>query len=202
MLVLCFSARSPIYSHLSASLNGLTTIRSFGAQSILVKEFDKIQDLHSSSFYLFIATSRAFGFWLDLFCVIYIAAVTLSFFIFGGEGGNVGLAITQALAMTGMVQWGMRQSAELENTMTAVERVVEYETVDPEDELEATGDRKPPPSWPQQGEIIFDKLSLRYFPTLDSDTVLKELDFDIKPMEKVNKSGIRLKTIKICRSYL
>lgn len=102
-------ARSPIYSHLSASLNGLTTIRSFGAQPILIKEFDKIQDNHSSAFYLFISTSRAFGFWLDLFCVMYIAVVTISFFKFGGGGGNVGLAITQALAMTGMVQWGMRQ---------------------------------------------------------------------------------------------
>lgn len=123
---------------------------------------------------------------MDLFCVIYIAVVTISFFVFGGEGGNVGLAITQALAMTGMVQWGMRQSAELENTMTAVERVVEYETVDPEDALEATGDGKPPPSWPEQGEIIFDKLSLRYFPDNSSETVLKDLDFDIKPMEKVS----------------
>lgn len=150
-----------------------------------MKEFDKIQDLHSSAFYLFISTSRAFGFWLDLFCVVYIAVVTISFFIFGGQGGNVGLAITQALAMTGMVQWGMRQSAELENTMTAVERVVEYETVDPEDELEATGDQKPPRDWPQNGEIKFDKLSLRYFPDPASDLVLKELDFEILPMEKV-----------------
>lgn len=96
-----FPARSPIYSHLSASLNGLTTIRSFGAQPILIREFDKIQDNHSASFYLFISTSRAFGFWLDLFCVMYIAVVTVSFFVYGGEGGNVGLAITQALAMTG-----------------------------------------------------------------------------------------------------
>lgn len=124
LIYLTFSARSPIYSHLSASLNGLTTIRSFGAQPILIKEFDKIQDNHSSAFYLFISTSRAFGFWLDMFCVMFIAAVTISFFVIGGEGGNVGLAITQALALTGMVQWGMRQSAELENTMTAVERVV------------------------------------------------------------------------------
>lgn len=96
--LILFSARSPIYSHLSASLNGLTTIRSFGAQIVLVKEFDKIQDLHSSAFYLFISTSRAFGYWLDLFCVLYIAVVTVSFLEFGGEGGNVGLAITQALA--------------------------------------------------------------------------------------------------------
>lgn len=50
--------------------------------------------------------------------------------------------------------------------MTAVERVVEYETVDPEDELEASGDLKPPADWPQHGHIIFDKLSLRYFPGL------------------------------------
>lgn len=173
---------------MSASLNGLTTIRSFGAQSILVKEFDKIQDLHSSAFYLFISTSRAFGFWLDMFCVLYIAVVTVSFLEFGGEGGNVGLAITQALAMTGMVQWGMRQSAELENTMTAVERVVEYENVDPEDELTSTGENKPPEDWPQHGEIKFEKLSLRYFPDPSSELVLKELDFEINPMEKVKSS--------------
>lgn len=170
-------------------MNGLTTIRAFGAEQTLIKEFDKIQDLHSSSFYLFISTSRAFGFWLDLFCVIYIAIVTASFFIFGGEGGNVGLAITQAMAMTGMVQWGMRQSAELENTMTAVERVVEYETVDPEDELESTPSYKPPKEWPHKGEIIFDKLSLRYFPDPTSELVLKDLDFDIKSCEKVGIVG-------------
>lgn len=88
----------------------------------------------------------------------------------------------------GMVQWGMRQSAELENTMTAVERVVEYEDVDPEDELESTGENKPPNDWPQQGEIKFEKLSLRYFPDPSSDLVLKELDFEIQPMEKVKVS--------------
>lgn len=109
--------------------------------------------------------------------------------MFGGKGGNVGLAITQAMAMTGMVQWGMRQSAELENTMTAVERTVEYESVDPEDELEAPPHRKPPTSWPARGEIVFDKLSLRYFPDPDSELVLKDLDFDILPMEKIGIVG-------------
>lgn len=183
------TTRSPIYSHLSASLSGLSTIRAFGAEKVLVSEFDGHQDLHSSSFYLFISTSRAFGFYLDVFCVIYIAIVTLTFFINGDSGGNVGLAITQALGMTGMVQWGMRQSAELENTMTSVERVVEYDTVDPEPALEAEGEKKPPKEWPHEGRVKFDKLSLRYNPDPDTDRVLKGLEFDIQSREKVGIVG-------------
>ncbi|XP_075146932.1 putative multidrug resistance-associated protein lethal(2)03659 [Haematobia irritans] len=182
--------RSPIYSHLGASLTGLSTIRAFGAQRVLIKEFDNYQDMHSSAFFLFICTSRAFGYWLDCFCVIFIAIITLSFFIFSPEnGGDVGLAITQAMGMTGMVQWGMRQSAELENTMTAVERVVEYDDIEPEGELESPADRKPPKTWPEEGKIIFDELSLRYFPDPKSDYVLKSLSIVIKPREKVGIVG-------------
>ncbi|XP_037923052.1 probable multidrug resistance-associated protein lethal(2)03659 [Hermetia illucens] len=182
--------RSPIFSHLSASLNGLSTIRTFGAQKVLINEFDNLQDSHSSVFFAFISTSRAFGFWLDCICVIYIATVTLSFFIMGNEnGGSVGLAITQALGMTGMVQWGMRQSAELENTMTAVERVVEYETIEEEGALEAPAEKKPPKEWPNKGHIKFDHLYLRYFPDPDSDVVLKDLQIEIMPKEKIGIVG-------------
>ena len=183
------TTRSPIYSHLGASLNGLSTIRAFNAERILISEFDNHQDLHSSAFYIFMATSRAFGFWLDVFCVIYIAIVTLTFFVMDDTGGNVGLAITQALGMTGMVQWGMRQSAEMENTMTAVERVVEYNTVDPEPALESEPQNKPPKEWPQKGQIILEKLFLRYSPDETVEPVLKNLNVKIMPNEKVGIVG-------------
>uniref|UniRef100_A0A1A9WJ69 Multidrug resistance-associated protein lethal(2)03659 n=1 Tax=Glossina brevipalpis TaxID=37001 RepID=A0A1A9WJ69_9MUSC len=182
--------RSPIYSHMATSLTGLSTIRAFGAQRVLISEFDNHQDLHSGVFFMFICTSRAFGYWLDCFCVLFIAVVTLSFFIFTpANGGDVGLAITQALGMTGMVQWGMRQSAELENTMTAVERVVEYDDIEPEGELESKMDKKPPETWPEEGKIIFDELSLRYFPDPKSEYILKSLTFEIKASEKIGIVG-------------
>lgn len=74
-----FLARSPTLSHLSASLQGITTIRAFGNQRTLEKEFDSLQNIHTSASYLNIALSRAFGFWLDSTCVLFIAAVVLSF---------------------------------------------------------------------------------------------------------------------------
>jgi hypothetical protein len=52
-------------------------------------------------------------------------------------GGDVGLAITQAVMLTGMLQWGIRQSAEMENHMTAVERVLEYTDLEKEPPLES-----------------------------------------------------------------
>ncbi|KAH8334612.1 hypothetical protein KR059_012208 [Drosophila kikkawai] len=184
-------ARSPMYSHFSATLNGLPTIRALGAQELLTREYDNYQDLHSSGYYTFLSTSRAFGYYLDLFCVAYVISVTLMSYFNPplDNPGQIGLAITQAMSMTGSVQWGMRQSAELENSMTSVERVLEYRDLEAEGEFESPEDQKPPKNWPQKGEIKAEELSLRYSPDPKTDNVLRSLKFVIQPREKVGIVG-------------
>ncbi|XP_076244312.1 putative multidrug resistance-associated protein lethal(2)03659 isoform X2 [Calliopsis andreniformis] len=185
--------RSPVFGHLNATLQGLPTIRAFEAGEILTKEFDQHQDLHSSAWYIFIASSRAFGFWLDIFCVIYIILVTYSFLVLSDSGsdsvlgGKVGLAITQSIGLTGMFQWGMRQSTELENQMTSVERVLEYSKVESEPPFESTPDKKPKESWPEEGKIEFKSVSMRYDP--EEAPVLHRLSFIIYPQEKIGIVG-------------
>jgi ATP-binding cassette subfamily C (CFTR/MRP) protein 4 len=72
------------------------------------------------------------------FCISKI----LNILITGYYGGDVGLAITQAIGLTGLIQKGIRQSAELENQMTAVERVLEYSQVEKEPPLESRAGKK------------------------------------------------------------
>ncbi|CAG9854876.1 unnamed protein product [Phyllotreta striolata] len=179
------TTRSPVFSHIHASLQGLTTVRAFEAQTILKQEFDKHQDLHSSAYYLFLCCNRTFGFWLDLLCVVYIGIVTFSFNVFGNAyGGMVGLAITQAISLTGMFQWGMRQWSELDNSMTSVERVLEYTDITQEIHNHK---KEPPKRWPEHGLLEFQSVYLRYATNLPY--VLNNLTFKIKPKEKVGIVG-------------
>jgi hypothetical protein len=83
---LLFAARAPVFSHVSASLYGLPTIRSANAQGMIINEFDSLQDQHSGSWFLFIASSETFGFYLDIISMVFLTIVTYQFLIF--DDGN------------------------------------------------------------------------------------------------------------------
>ncbi|XP_071455792.1 probable multidrug resistance-associated protein lethal(2)03659 [Hetaerina americana] len=181
--------RSPVYTHLNASLQGLPTVRALAAQKILAQEFDSFQDQHSSAFYILLAAGRAFGLWLDLLCFIYVTLVTLSFLFLGNDtfGGNVGLAITQSAGLAGFFQWGMKQFAQLEIQMTSVERINEYSKLEEEVSSKSVIDYTPKKDWPSAGQISFQNVFLKYNP--NDPNVLKNLSFIIYPQEKLGIVG-------------
>ncbi|XP_029164697.1 probable multidrug resistance-associated protein lethal(2)03659 [Nylanderia fulva] len=195
-------SRSPVFTHLNVTLNGLTTIRAYCAQEILKQEFDKLQDLHTSTIYMFRVTSTAFVFILDMFCFIFITLLTYSFLLFNQSysGGEVGLAITQVMGITGIIQFGMRQSAEMANQLMAVERLLEYVQLPAEPNLRDRGkylkqkDKEKlalpgnvSKDWPADGCVVFKNVYMRY---ADEDPpVLKDLNIKIYPGEKIGIVG-------------
>lgn len=73
---------------MNATFQGLTTIHSSEAEKRLTDEFHHHMDLNSSTTYLYLATTRAFAYWLEIVCVIYIATITLSFIVFKQKHGE------------------------------------------------------------------------------------------------------------------
>lgn len=68
--------------------------------------------------------------------------------------------------------------------MVSVERVIEYSKLQSEASLQTCPPHnKPPPEWPDKGEIMFEDISLRY--SEDLPVVLKSISFSVRPAEKV-----------------
>ncbi|KAM6893505.1 ATP-binding cassette sub-family C member 4-like [Xenentodon cancila] len=181
------TTQSPVFSHLSSSLQGLWTVRAFRAEERLQRAFDAHQDLHSEAWFLFLTISRWFALRLDSICSIFITFTAFGCLIFrdGLEAGQVGLVLTYAVTLIGNFQWTVRQSAEVENMMTSVERVVEYAELESEAPWETK--KHPPPDWPSQGMVTFNRVNFSY--SSDGPLVLKDISATFQPSEKVGIVG-------------
>ncbi|XP_028401677.1 multidrug resistance-associated protein 4-like isoform X2 [Dendronephthya gigantea] len=185
------SSRSPLYSHISATLQGLATIRASEEQQQFAEMYNKYQDRNTSGSYYYLAANRWLGYRLDLICASLITIVAFAPFIANeaGLGVNpvlVGLSLLYVKRLTGMFQFCVRQTAEVENQMVSVERVQQYTKLDHEADLEIL-DSKPQETWPERGQITGENVSFRYHPSLPP--VLKGISFNIKPKEKVGIVG-------------
>ncbi|XP_075236312.1 ATP-binding cassette sub-family C member 4-like [Lycorma delicatula] len=186
-------ARSPVFSHLNSTLQGLPTVRALGAQSILQSEFDNHQDLHSSTVFLLNYTSSGFSSFLDLICSVFISCVAFSTLAFTHDdvtGGvaSAGLALSQAISISTILQWIMRGSVEINKQMTSAERVLEYANLPSEEPNSSSKKGKDDiDNWPTEGKIEINRLCL-YYSNSDSP-VLKNICIEIKPHEKVGIVG-------------
>ena len=81
-------ARSPVFSHLSATLQGLHTIRAHKSELIFTEEFHRHQDLHTEAWSLFLSTSRWFAIRLDWLCAMFVTSVAFCSVLAAGSKSN------------------------------------------------------------------------------------------------------------------
>lgn len=101
------------------------------------------------------------------------------------NGGQAGVVLSVLFNMIGMIQWGVRQSAELENHMTSVESILDYSNLKSEAPLESSLILEP--NWPSVGSICFDHVCLKYDSTMSD--VLHDVCFTVKGGEKIGIVG-------------
>ena len=184
---------SPIYAHFSETLSGLTTIRAFGHQNRFVADNLSRVGANQRAFY---AQRCACDRWLPVrlesvgnTIVLFVALLGLPY---AGtpKAPFVGLVLSFALDLTGLLSWVVRQWSETEAGMVSVERVSEYAALPDEEETAPHREKPvpaPPAGWPTAGALRLENVSMRYQPSMP--LVMRNVSVDVRAGEKIGVVG-------------
>ncbi|XP_046325609.2 multidrug resistance-associated protein 1-like [Haliotis rufescens] len=180
--------RSPIYSQFSETLSGASVIRAYKAQDRFILESESKVDTNNRYLYSSIAASRWVSVRMEfLGAIIVLLASVLSVVTRDTvTGGVVGLSLSYATEILGVMTFLTRLTSEVETMIVSVERIQEYTQLKEEAPAHIE-DTRPPHNWPHVGGVTFDSYSTRYRPGMD--LILKDISFTVNPGEKVGIVG-------------
>ncbi|NXN27692.1 MRP7 protein, partial [Nycticryphes semicollaris] len=180
---------SPIYTHFSETLSGLSSIRAMRATQRFELENQLRLELNQRC--LFVSNTAMQ--WLDIRLQMTGVAVVTA--IAGiaiiqhqkqlGNPGLVGLALSYALSVTNLLSGLISSFTMTETMMVSVERTEEYTTdipTEPQDKLVQVA-----ADWPSQGLVEFQQVVLAYRAGLPN--ALDGVSFTVYPGEKVGIVG-------------
>uniref|UniRef100_A0A7S1VDZ8 Uncharacterized protein n=1 Tax=Grammatophora oceanica TaxID=210454 RepID=A0A7S1VDZ8_9STRA len=133
-------SRSPVYSHFSETLGGLSTIRAYGKTDTFEQDFEHKVDENTRAIYCNKTADRWLSVRLELIgaTVAGLAAVFATQVVLSADGGTTGtgsneqfasvagLSLSYAILITGLLHFVVRTFAALEAAMNSCERVFHY----------------------------------------------------------------------------
>lgn len=179
--------RSSVFARFSEAVQGTSTIRAYGLQQQFSRSVrDAIDDMNSAYFLTF-ANQRWLSLRLDSISIILvfttgILVVTSRFSV---NPSIAGLVLSYILTIVQMIQFTVRQLAEVENNMNATERIHHYGTMLEEEAPTHMGEVCK--TWPEHGEITFNNVEMRYRDGLP--LVLKGLNIHVAAGERIGVVG-------------
>jgi ABC-type multidrug transport system fused ATPase/permease subunit len=179
--------RSTVFARFSESISGVASIRAYGLQPYFTTRLRDAIDQMNSAYYLTFANQRWLSTRLDAIgnMLVFVTGILVVTDRFNVNPSIAGLVLSYVLAIVQMIQFTVRQLAEVENNMNATERIHYYGT-QLEEEAPLKG-REVPDNWPQTGAITFNKVEMRYRAGLP--LVLQGLDFHITGGERIGIVG-------------
>jgi ABC-type multidrug transport system fused ATPase/permease subunit len=188
-------SRSPIYAHFGETLNGVSTVRSYGREDDFIVHNHEMIDENQKAYFINVSSNRWLAVRLETVGTAIVSFAAL-FSVISTElwwkpekadihASLVGLAISSSLSMTQVLNWAVRMNCQMETNIVSVERVKEYTEI--EREAPPISDTRPPRNWPSKGEISFNDVKLRYREGLD--LVLKGVSINVGKHEKIGIVG-------------
>ncbi|KAJ5733265.1 hypothetical protein N7533_013712 [Penicillium manginii] len=176
--------RSMVYARFSEAITGTACIRAYGVESQFRTSIRSSIDTMNGAYFLTFSNQRWLSVRLDAVAtaLVFVIGVLVVTSRFNVSPSISGLVLSYILAIAQMLQFTVRQLAEVENNMNATERVHYYGT-----ELEEEAPPSTWQSWPEKGRIVFDDAKMRYRDGLP--LVLQGLSMDIRGGERIGIVG-------------
>ncbi|PVH85773.1 hypothetical protein DL98DRAFT_511322 [Cadophora sp. DSE1049] len=176
--------KSPMISHFTASLQGLSTIRAFANTEVFESRMhDLINSFTSATWHNWLFNTWV-GFRMAMTGSVFstlVAAFVVS--TSGIDAALGGFALAFALNYRQTVNMTLRLLAATELDMNAAERIFEYSSLDIEDQ----GGMAVRASWPEKGELDVKDLEVGYAEGLPN--ILKGLTFHADPNQRIGVVG-------------
>ncbi|KAL0957018.1 hypothetical protein HGRIS_003119 [Hohenbuehelia grisea] len=180
------NAKSPVLGHFGAAIQGLTSIRAYGAQDAAKQEMMARIDRYSRAARTFYSLNRWICIRVDALGGMFSASLAAYLVYFTDQNAsNTGFTLNMAVAFSSMILWWVRLLNNFEVEVISLERIQGYLKI--EQEPKPTEEGKPPAYWPSSGELVVDNLSARYSP--DGPKVLQDISFRIKSGERIGVVG-------------
>jgi ATP-binding cassette, subfamily C (CFTR/MRP), member 1 len=179
--------RSSVFARFGEAISGTASIRAYGLQDYFSGRIRESIDQMDSAYFLTFSNQRWLAVRLDAIgnLLVFTTGILVVTSRFNVSPSIAGLVLSYILAIVQIIQFTVRQLAEVENNMNATERLHYYGTQLEEEAPAHLG--KIPDSWPQSGEIIFEDVQMRYRAGLP--LVLQGLDFKVQGGERIGIVG-------------
>ncbi|KZT42309.1 P-loop containing nucleoside triphosphate hydrolase protein [Sistotremastrum suecicum HHB10207 ss-3] len=180
------NARSPVLSHVGAALNGLVSIRAYGAQAAFHDESLRRIDRYTRAARVYWNLNRWIGVRMDTLGGLFTGIVA-AYVVYGRPttSGNVGFTLALMSGFSFELLVWIRLFNEVEVQGNSLERIQDFLDID--HEPPSTKDASPPAYWPASGELVVENLSAKY--SLDGSEVLKNINFVLKSGERMGIVG-------------
>ncbi|KAF0697853.1 Aste57867_11493 [Aphanomyces stellatus] len=189
-------SRSPVYALLTETLEGMPTIRAFGAERQFAARNETMLDRNQRAYFLNFSANC----WLALrleFAGTMVATAAALCAVLGhlsnagvAFAGLAGVSLSYAFNVTQSLNWSVRMLSTIQTQMVSVERINTYTTMETEAELKADPVKQlalEHANWPSAGALTFTGVDLRYRQGLPR--VLRKLTFSIEAKEKIGIVG-------------